>query len=85
MPFEKTEPGEPTRYKISFRTIGPFPSKEKVYFYAVCTMLGERKAVALAVNQHLRNAPDARVYDVNVKSLGEGQPNGNDLVDRLEW
>ena len=75
---------EPTRVSVIFRFFPPQDRVGRRYF--VCTLLGERKALAMAAGVHERDHPDERIYDViEVRSLGSGEPEANDLVDRMEW
>ena len=80
------EPAEtdPTRFSVIFRLFPPADRVGQRYF--VCTLLGERKALVMASAFYERNHPGEHIYDViDVRSLGQGSPERNDLVDRMEW
>ena len=76
--------GNPERFAVTFRL---FPSTHnRGRKYTVCTILGEKKALALAALVHGREHPKEPIYDVvEVRSLGPVGPEDADLVDRMEW
>jgi len=72
---------KPTRYRVTFKDI-----KGKLFGYSVCTWLDEKKALVLATSAHLATGKKQRIYEVlRIERIGEGQPEGNDILDRMEW
>jgi hypothetical protein len=72
---------EPKRFKITIGTL-----HRKTLGYTICTLLDERKAIALAAQFHLQKSPDDRLYEVlNVESLHGCEADPDDIVDRIEW
>jgi hypothetical protein len=82
----------PNRYRVMIQDVN-----QNRWSYNAIAWFGEAKAVALAVERHLRRFPesDARswIYDVIVASLGPAQVSSDgttkvesgDLSDRYEW
>lgn len=79
----------PVRYIVVVHGLG-----DASWEYSVVTWLNVGKAIALAIQAHLRRFPDANeVYDVEVEELGplpvgEQGPlaiERGDLFDRHEW
>jgi hypothetical protein len=53
--------------------------------YTVATMLGEGKAVALAVLEHLRLRRPKSISDVSIERLPGDSYEDGDIGDRWEW
>jgi hypothetical protein len=71
----------PKRFKVTVSTV-----HRKTHGYTVCTLLDERKALALAAQVHLQRMPEDRLYEVlSVEPLDGCEANPEDIVDRLEW
>jgi hypothetical protein len=71
----------PTRFKVTVGTL-----HRKSVGYTICTLLDERKAVALAAQVHLTRMPDDQLYEIiSVEPLAGNAPEAQDIVDRGEW
>ena len=71
----------PRRFNITVGTL-----HKKTVSYTVCTLLDDRKAIALAAQAHLSLMPDDRLYEVrSVEPLPGSAPEAQDIVDRGEW
>jgi hypothetical protein len=69
------------RFKIIVGTL-----HGKTVSYTVCTLLDERKAVAIAAQFHLARSPDDQLYEIaGVESLTGDKPEREDITDRVEW
>ena len=72
--------GVPERFEV--RLVGPNGNE---FRYVARTRLGERKAIAMAVEAHVLRHDLAPIYDVRVLRVADGADDSSDLDDRHEY
>lgn len=77
----------PVRYEVTLRSLEGGERKVQVL-----TWLGQEKAIAMAVADHVRTPEASQIYDVSVRELGPAPKAaigvveiGRDLHDRMEF
>ena len=80
------------RYRIIFAAFPDFEKKgteivssQQEAAYDVCTLKGEAKAITMATSAHCRKESSWQIFDASVQRLEGNEPQGRDLVDRMEW